>query len=164
MADSFAIAEYLEKTYPSPSLFPHGTIALQSLFDDALRTAAIRPIFKIVLYDIFSILNPASQPFFRSTREKNLGQALEDIAPKGDDAIAGWEKAKAGLGTVDTWYKKTNGPFLMGETVSWVDLVAASWLIWFKIIKPEKWKEIETWHDGRWTKVLRDLEQYTAIV
>ncbi|KAF9536581.1 hypothetical protein CPC08DRAFT_613849, partial [Agrocybe pediades] len=71
----------------------------------------------------------------------------------------GWDKFKAGLGKIDSWYAKNDskGPFLLGETISWADLVVASYTICLKISwgeDSEQWKDIASWHGGRWNNLL----------
>jgi hypothetical protein len=63
LSDSWVIAEYLDKEYPtSGPLFPQGTKALQKLFHDHLTGAMFRPILPILLPPILHILNEASRP------------------------------------------------------------------------------------------------------
>ena len=92
---------------------------------------------------------------------------MEDIAPQGDEAVAEWAAVKAEWGTVDSWYKKSGGPFIMGDTISWADFIVGSWLVWLRTIfsggDGQKWKDFESWHDGRWAKILDDLKEYQRI-
>lgn len=165
-SDSFAIAEYLEKTYPSPSLFPDNTSAFQSTVDDIVRDAGIKSLAQFILADIYLILNPESKPYFKRTREAAFGRALEDIAPKGEEGIEQWAAVKAGWDTVDAWYVKSGGPFVLGTTLSWADFAVASWLIWARSVwgeENQRWKDIVSWNDGRWEKVLNDLKEYQKV-
>ncbi|KJA20279.1 hypothetical protein HYPSUDRAFT_189028 [Hypholoma sublateritium FD-334 SS-4] len=166
VADSLLIAEYLEKTYPVPSLFPNNTIAFQSIFDNAVRDAALKPQRRFTIPDIFSVVSLQSKDYFRRTREAAFGKPLEEIAPQGDEAVAEWAVVKAGWGTIDSWYIKSGGPFILGDTVSWADFVVGSWLIWARTIwgeESQKWKDYASWHNGRWLKVLDDLKEYQRI-
>lgn len=161
------IAEYLEKTYPTPSFFPHNTIAFQSLFEDAVRGATqLKSQLRFAIPNIFLVVSPQSKDYFRRTREAAFGKSLEEIAPQGDEAVAEWAAVKAGWGTIDSWYIKSGGPFIMGDTISWADFVVGSWLIWARTIWGEdsqKWKDYASWHNGRWEKVLNDLKEYQRI-
>ncbi len=166
MHESFAIAEYLEKKHPSPSLFPNNTIAFQSIFDGAVHRTALKSVVGFVVYDIYQAVNPASKEYIRSTREAVFGKTLEDITPKGDEAIAQWAKVEAEWGTIDSWYKKSGGPYILGDTVSWADFVTACWVIsgrevWGK--DSQKWKDFSSWHGGRWGKLLEDLKEYQKV-
>lgn len=164
--DSFAIAEYLEKKHPSPSLFPNNTIAFQSTFDEAVQRTALKSVVGFILYDIYQIVNPASKEFIRRTREPMFGKPLEEIAPKGDEAVAQWAKVEAEWGVIDAWHKKSRGSYILGNTVSWADFVTACWIISARAAwgqDSQKWKDFASWHGGRWGKLLEDLKEYQKI-
>ena len=169
MADSQPIVEYLEKTYPeAPTLFPHNTLGLQTAFEQAYiqNSDAIRPFF---IPSVWERLNPPSQEYFRRTREARIGKKLEDWVPQGEDRERQWALVKNHFDQVEAWYSKNGGtgPFLMGETVTWADLVVAGSTLWLKIIWGENhpyWKEIEVWHGGRWKKLIDALEIYSVVV
>ena len=167
-ADSLAIAEYLEKTYPeAPSLFPNGTAAFQVLFQDALPAGALQPLGSFSAAAVHSVVNSASKAHIRRTREAAYGKPLEEIAPRGDAAVAEWAKVEAGWGTIAGWYAKSAGPFLLGPTVSWADFVVACWLVTARSVWGEdaqKWKDIAAWNGGRFAKLLDDLKKYQAVV
>ncbi|KJA29516.1 hypothetical protein HYPSUDRAFT_33009 [Hypholoma sublateritium FD-334 SS-4] len=168
VAESFAIAEYLEKTYPStPSLFPHGTIVFQELFNGAVPASALEPLGRFFVPEVYRVVNPASKEFIRRTREAAFGKALEDIAPTGDEAVAAWAKAEAGWGTIAAWYAKSGGPFLLGPTVSWADFYVVCWLITARSAlgeEDQRWKNIASWHGGRFVQLLDDLKEYQAVL
>ncbi len=63
--DSFEIAVYLDETYPTPPIFPHNTIALQSLVADAC-TAHIKSIFTLNLPGVLSQLNSTNRTYYES--------------------------------------------------------------------------------------------------
>jgi len=169
MADSQPIVEYLEKTYPeAPTLFPHNTLGLQTAFEQAYdhNSNAVGPF---LISRIWERLNSPSQEYYRRTREARIGKKLEDRLPQGEDRERQWALVKIDFDKVEAWYSKNGGtgPFLMGETLTWADLVVAGSTLWLKIIWGEDhpdWKEIETWHSGRWKKLIDALEIYSAVV
>jgi len=166
ISDSVLIAEYLEKTYPSsPSIFPNNTIGLQLPFSDALQPN-LEALWTFILPPSGLKLNPPSVAYFRRTREATFGKTLEDLVPKGDDAVAQWAKLKDGLGKVDAWYAKSGGPYLLGNTASWADIVVACYFIWMRIIWGEdsqEWKDISSWHEGRWKGLIDNFKKYETI-
>ncbi|KJA18771.1 hypothetical protein HYPSUDRAFT_917542 [Hypholoma sublateritium FD-334 SS-4] len=147
LADSFAIAEYLEKTYPdTPRLFPGNSAGLQATIDAALH--------------------PRSAAFFRSAREIDFGMPLDDVLPKGDEAVTEWAKFRDDLGKVDAWYAKSGGPFLMGSAVSWADFAVAGSLVWMRTVwgkESTEWKDIASWQGGRWKMLFENLTQYETV-
>ena len=92
---------------------------------------------------------------------------MEDIIPTGESAVQAWEKFKNSLQEIDGWFSKTDhtGPFIMGDVISWGDIIAGSYLIWMKLVygeESQQWKEISSWNGGRWGNLLQSLDKYTA--
>ncbi|KAF8157811.1 hypothetical protein B0H34DRAFT_706156 [Crassisporium funariophilum] len=171
ISDSVVIAEYLEKQYPNtPSLFPHGTEGLQNAFAEAYANQ-LEPLWQFILPATCLKLNPPSEAYFRRTREQSFGKKLEDLVPKGQAWAEEWAKVQDGLGKVDAWLSKDSGgqrkgPFVLGDTISWGDLVIASYTIWLKIVWGEnskEWKDISGWHGGRWVKLVDALGKYETV-
>ena len=169
ISDSMLIAEYLEKTYPdTPQLFPHHTIALQTMFEVAFG-GSLDALWSFIILATSAKLRPRGAEYYRRTREKAFGKPIEDIAPTGDAAIAQWAKFKDGLGKVDEWYAKSggDGPFLLGETPSWGDIIVVSYLVWLRTTWGEdssQWKDISSWNGGRWARIVEALKRYETIV
>ncbi|KAH9475228.1 Glutathione S-transferase-like protein ustS [Psilocybe cubensis] len=189
LADSLRIVEYLEHAYPpspsSPSLFPNNTHALQVAFTTAYNvTTRDDGVADFIVPAVYTKLNVASQPYFRRTREERFGKRLEDVFPKpgSEEDKAGWSKFKEVTGILDGWYAKTDifgedsegktvaerrTPFLMGDTLSWGDLVIAGYTIWLRIIWGEdsdKWQDMMTWHGGRWKTLMANLKKYETVL
>ncbi|KAJ3517323.1 hypothetical protein NLJ89_g584 [Agrocybe chaxingu] len=169
VSDSFAIAEYLDKTYPdTPKLFPNDTTALQAAFTEAFR-AKLAPLWAFILPAVCTILNPRSEEYFRRTREATFGKTLEELVPKEEVAVAEWAKYQNALTEVGKWYEKNGGkgPYLLGDTLSWGDLVVAGYTVWLRIIWGEdssQWRDIESWNEGRWKVLIDSLREYETVV
>ncbi|KAF5317734.1 hypothetical protein D9619_012627 [Psilocybe cf. subviscida] len=168
MADSAPIAEYLEKQYPdTPTVFPNGTQGLQLFFEDSINIH-LEPLYPFILPEVFHILNPISQEFYRRTREKAYKKTLEELVLKGEEAVDAWAKSKAGFSKVAERYAKcqTQGPFLMGDTVSWADFVLSGDLIWYRCAlgeDSEKWQEIRTWDGGFWGRFVDAMKKFEQV-
>lgn len=127
--DSRAIADLLEKDHPSPSLHLDSPYlakleALMPNLMPAVRGNYIPQIPK-------RLLNEASVPYWYRTREEKVGMkldALEDTEG-GDKA---WAQAAPLLHQVTDWLNENDGPFFMGDTVSYADFVWAGFLIFFR--------------------------------
>ncbi|KIM41198.1 hypothetical protein M413DRAFT_445896 [Hebeloma cylindrosporum] len=169
ISDSIRIAEYLERTYPdTPQVFPHNTLPLQDAFVVAFA-GNLTALWNFIIPAICDKLSPRSEEYFRRTREKSFGKAMEDIVPKGEVAVAEWAKFKEGMGKIDAWYAKNRGkgPFLLGETPSWGDIVIASYFLWMRIVWGEdsqQWKDVSTWNNGRWAGIVEALKKYETVV
>ena len=63
-------------------------------------------------------------------------------------------------------YEKAEEVFLKGNDSGWADFVTTSWLLAVKLLyggDSREWRYTETWHDGRWTKLIKDLEPCSHI-
>lgn len=169
MADSLLIAKYLDKTYPdTPKLFPHDSFAVIHGFNTAY-TARLAPINPFIIPRVNLKLNPASEVYFRRTREEDFGKRLEDVIPTGEEGEKEWKKMEDGLHVVAGWLKSNEaaGPFVMGNTVSYADCVLAAFTVWMKLIFGEdskEWKDVKSWDEGRWEKVIEVMKDYSAVV
>jgi glutathione S-transferase len=169
LADSIAIVEYLEKTYPNtPSVFPNETAGLQKAFQATFEDS-IGAIWQFILPAVYPKLDPASQDYFRRSREAFFGKKLEDVTPTGDARIEEWGKFEKGLAKIDSYLALSDkkGPFMLGDTISWSDLVVFSFLYWLKLIWGEdskEWKDIASWNGGRWEAHINALKKYHTVV
>jgi len=165
--DTWEIAVYLEKQYPdTPSLFYNNTHALQAAFLDAYNDS-LASLWPFIVPPLRSIFIPRTEEYFVKTREMAFGVTFDELLPKGDRAVAEWAKLKADLGKVDTWFGKTDPeePFMLGNKISYVDLVVVGYIRWWKTIWGEnskEWRDIASWHGGRWSNLLVALDQYTT--
>ena len=167
IADSFVIADYLEKTYPdTPLVFPNETAGLQRAFITTFEKN-IDSVWSFIIPATNFRLNPASEEYFRRTREISFGQKLEDVIPTGNTRTEEWGKFEQGLTKIHSYLALTKGPYMLGDTISWSDFVLFSFIYWFKLIWGEdskEWKDIASWNDGRWEALIRGLEKYHTVV
>jgi len=164
IADSFLIAEYLDATYPTGNaLFPAGTKPVIAAFESGIVNA-LGGLFMQQLALSCSILNPSSEAYFRRTREAQFGKKIEEFSPEGATRDADLAKGKEAFAAVDGWLAKSEGKFVLGNTVSYADGILAGWFIWIKLTNPN-WKEIASWHNGRWATYLDNFEKagYTVV-
>ena len=87
--DSFAIALYLEDTYPDlPSLFGGEGGQKMAHFIDRWANAVVdKQLVRFCLLDIYNRLDEKDQPYFRATREKRFGCALEEVPDHSPDRL-----------------------------------------------------------------------------
>lgn len=92
IADSWVIAEYLEKTYPDrPSIFG-GAVgkALSRFYANWADTVMQPAMVPLVLLDIFNQLHEKDRAYFRASREERLGKTLEEIVADREQRVAGF--------------------------------------------------------------------------
>ncbi|ESK89789.1 hypothetical protein Moror_16802 [Moniliophthora roreri MCA 2997] len=168
LADSIQIAEYLEQTYPSAPekvLFPPGTKALQHAFTDGVKARLLPTLGPIALQSEAEMLNPRSEEYFRRTRVEMYGRELMEMELPKEKKEALWKQVEAAFGTVNSWIGKEDR-FVMGDRVCFVDFSLAGMLVWCKVMwgeDSEEWKRIVGWHDGRWGRLVKDLEEYDRL-
>lgn len=129
--DSWAIALYLEDTYPdNPSLFGgqggHASAAL-------VRQWALQSVFAscapLAILPVWSLLDDTDKAYFRETREKRFGKTLEEVCGDKDariDAVrASVNPLRAMLGTQ---------PFIGGDGPLYHDHMVFGPLQWLRCV------------------------------
>ena len=147
IADSWAIANYLEDTYPDkPSLFGGtGGRAMARMINSwgNLLAASMAPF---IVADVHSQLGPVDQAYFRESREKRFGKKLEDVVADRDARVEAWRK------TLEPLRVTLNAqPFIGGDTPNYGDYIVFGPFQWaratspFKFLKPDDpvfaWRE-----------------------
>ena len=130
VAGSDAIARYLDRTYPDTArVVPKDTEALHAAFQHSFSGLLLgRDMLSIMIPAVHDALNPASQAYFRKTREKRFGK-LEELAPAGSEKRAKhWQGVKNAFHTIGTWMNVDGEEllFLGGNKVCQADLGVAA--------------------------------------
>ncbi len=151
MHDSLPIALFLERTYAGdahPRLFPRGdeSYAL-AMAVQALVFAAQREAQTTIIPRIRHILDDRGAEYFVRTRTNDFGKPLAEVEPTGAAAEAAWKKTAARLKDVIRALQPppapltagstpsesaTRGPFFMGHTPSYADVIVLAFLAWFE--------------------------------
>jgi glutathione S-transferase len=135
VSDSWAIANYLEDSYPDrPSLFGgEGGRAMGRMLNWWGDTVVVGGIFPLIIVDIHSHLRPPDQAYFRQSRETRFGKTLEEIAADRDSRVAGFRK------TLDPMRLtlKTQA-FLGGAAPNYADHIVFGGFQWSRAISPFK--------------------------
>lgn len=148
IADSFAIANYLEDAYPDrPSLFGgEGGRAAARMLNWWGDIAVVGGMFPLIVADIFSHLRPEDQGYFRQSREARFGKTLEEVQANRDSAVAGFRK---GLDPMRLTLKTQ--PFLGGEAPNYADYIMFGGFQWaraisaFQLLTPDD--PVYAWRD-----------------
>ena len=87
--DSWAIAVYLESTYPErPSLFGGGAGQALSRFHASWADSVLSPsLLKLVVLDIWKHVAPQDRDYFRKSREERLGKTLEEVVAEREATV-----------------------------------------------------------------------------
>jgi glutathione S-transferase len=131
--DSWAIANYLEDTYPDrPSLFGgDGGRAMGRMINWWGDIAIVNGIFPMIGADIHGHLKPEDAVYFRRTREARLGRPLEEAAVGRDKEV---EKFRRSLDPLRLTLKTQ--PFLGGDAPNYADYIVFGGFQWARAMSP----------------------------
>lgn len=174
VSDSFNIARYLDKMYPSHAdgitFVPAGTAALQLAFETAFTGKVIMTVLPLLALDIGKAFAVEDYECWRSTRQEKMGLTVEGIAPVSEEAKAeAWKKALAGFAVVGGWLAANDGEgqkFVLGEKMSWTDLLIGNWLLMMRRMwgeKDERWQEVMALEGGRWKRCFELIVKYEYV-
>ena len=127
--DSWAIADYLDTTYPDrPRLFATPTERALCRFTEAWLFGALAPLlFPMIALDIHDHARPADRAYFRESREQRLGRSLEAAAAGREERLA---TVRASLSPLRLTLTVQGQRFVSGEQPGYADYIAAGFLLW----------------------------------
>ncbi|KAF2869997.1 hypothetical protein BDV95DRAFT_93860 [Massariosphaeria phaeospora] len=132
--ESWKIVQELEKQYPTPSLHLDDPITVQvrdriSSILDPIRGVLIPRMPR-------GLLSEPSGEYIVRTREKQFGMPLEQVEKElgGEQA---WKEVEQPAKEVAELLKKNGGPFFLGKTISYADMILASYLHFLKCVGGE---------------------------
>ena len=140
VSDSWAIATYLEDTYPDrPSLFGgDGGRAMGRMLNWWGDTVVIAGMFPMIVADIHGHLPPVDQVYFRQTREARFGRTLEEVAADREQRVTGFRKSLDPMRLT----LKTQ-PFLGGTAPNYADYIVFGGFQWARATSPFRLLEAE---------------------
>lgn len=122
MMDSGPIAQFLDSTYPSPSVQLTSDLGREI---EAKARGVVGKTFRVSLTPReVNVLSPRAQEFFRRTREAALGHPLEDLLEKEEKV---WSAMEDEIGSAGELMRtnKVDGPFVLGDRASYTDFFIA---------------------------------------
>lgn len=133
VADSFAIALYLEEAYPDrPSLFGGtGGEAMARFVERWSQLVLHSYLGQAALMDLFGMQDAENAAYFRKSREARYGRPLEDVAAGRDAGLAGFRASLEPLRSMLTYQ-----PFIGGESPLFADYVVAGAFQWVRVSSP----------------------------
>jgi glutathione S-transferase len=124
--DSWAIAEYLEEQYPTPTLFGGATGRAHALFVNSWADAVlVGGIARFIVRDLMDIIDPADHAYFRSSREARFGQSLEAVQAGREGRLAAFRDLLLPIRLVLRRQR-----WLGGAAPSYGDHIVAGTLMW----------------------------------
>ena len=135
VANSWAIANYLEDRYPDrPSLFGgDGGRAMGRMINWWGDIAVVGGMFPLIVADIPAHLKPVDAAYFRASREARFGKPLEEVVAGRDKAVEGFRRALDPMRLT----LKTQ-PFLGGDAPNYADYIVFGAFQWARVVSPFK--------------------------
>ncbi|KAI6102691.1 hypothetical protein EDD16DRAFT_1494576 [Pisolithus croceorrhizus] len=159
ITDSWEIAEYLDKTYPEKPVFSNKSKGLIRVFETAIFDI-LQPSIPFHFLRTSQVLNERSREYFVTTKAAQMRRKFSEFSPEGPKRDEHWAIIKRAMETLKEWYDKEEGKWLMGDIFSYADIITAQRLFWFKrILHDDEWEKIASWHDGRWGKLLANVDK-----
>ena len=118
--DTKKIAAELEKRHPSPSMHLDSSIIAEVEAAWLKFFTAIRGVFMPKIPQ--NLLNPTSATYFEETRAKRFGMPLSELGRTSGGESA-WQAAEPALKELGDILKRNGGPFTLGETVGFADMI-----------------------------------------
>jgi len=133
VADSFAIALYLDEAYPDrPTLFGGEGGKAMARFIERWSQLTIHPyIATVALADLHAMQDEVNGVYFRESREQRYGKPLEEVIAGRD---AGLSAFRASLEPLRATLALQ--PFLGGETPLFADYIVFGALQWGRVASP----------------------------
>ncbi|KAK7734351.1 hypothetical protein SLS57_000044 [Botryosphaeria dothidea] len=152
--DSMKIAHELEKRYPQQPLRLDSDLVPQVV---EIVPTIMGPLAGVVLPLVpRNILTEKSQPYFYETRKVRFGMSLDQFEKEKGGEQA-WAAAKEPLEKLAALLKKTDGPYFLGDQVSYADFIIVSLLRFAKVLRQDVFERIIA-HD----KAFDDLYRASA--
>ncbi|MGI2036436.1 glutathione S-transferase family protein [Rhizobium panacihumi] len=129
IADSFAIALYLDEAYPArPALFDGDGGRSMARFIERWSQLTLHPYIGVAtLMEEVGLLEPESATYFRKSREAKFGRTLEEVAQDRGAKLAAFRSALEPLRSMLTYQ-----PFIGGSSPLFPDYIVFGAFQWVR--------------------------------
>jgi glutathione S-transferase len=133
VSDSWAIATWLEDTYPSrPSLFGGAGGRAMARFLNSWADGVLHPgLARLIVADIETLLGPEDAAYFRESRERRFGMPLAQVVADRESRVEGFRKELHPLGVT-----LRAQPWLGGEAPNYADHIVFGGFQWARVSSP----------------------------
>jgi glutathione S-transferase len=124
--DSWSIAEYLEETCPTPTIFGGSIGRAHALFVNAWADSVLLGgIARFIVRDLLDVIDPKDKEYFRSSREARFGATLDQVQAGREDRLPAFRETLQPLRLVLRKQQWFGGP-----APSYADHIIAGTLMW----------------------------------
>ncbi|KAF8515796.1 hypothetical protein BU17DRAFT_93212 [Hysterangium stoloniferum] len=167
IADSLAIAEYLDAKYPDRPVLPKTGRALEHAFEEFFEHVPKMPLTIVMMGPVLEIQDARGKPYVAQTRWDWYNFKPSEISPEGPVREGHWNDVEKGLDKLAEVLDK-NGPdaewVAGGSEPTRADFIMVAFLIFVKIVSPDEWgKRIKPLNGGRWDKLLKKTEVWQTV-
>ena len=153
VGESLQIAKYLDETYPDkPSLFSSiENMHLTSLINLYMDPKILSILARIIVADVYKVIQPDDKIYFRATREKMLNKTLEEVEQESKKFIPIFQKE------INPFRKLLkNNDFFTGDKPTYCDYLLFGFFMWAKNSSKKQLLEKDDvlWH---WRDRMLDL-------
>ena len=128
MAESWDIANYLERSFPTsaPLFSSPAEYAMVKLMDAWFMAEVVRKLFRLYVLDVFNAARPQDKPYFRRSREARInGTSLETFTADRVQHLPALRESLAPLRA-----QLCTQPYLGGAKPNYADYIALSTFQW----------------------------------
>ncbi|KAF8515795.1 hypothetical protein BU17DRAFT_93211 [Hysterangium stoloniferum] len=168
IADSLAIAEYLDAKYPDRPILPKTGRALEQAFEQFFEIVPNKPIGRLMQGPTLQIQDARSKRYYAQTRWDRYNFKPSEISPEGPVRDGHWNEFEKGLDKLAE-VLDTSGPdaewVAGGSEPTRADFIMTAWLLWIKIVSPDEWEaKVKPLNGGRWDKLLKKTEAWQTVL
>ncbi|KAF8996517.1 hypothetical protein BDQ17DRAFT_1186057, partial [Cyathus striatus] len=167
VADSFAIAQYLDFTYPeTPTVVLQGTEELTLTSVDTF-VGKFCPLYMCLIRRMCAIFTPRTTEYL--SRKPYFGKSWAELMMFTDeDEMKCLKIVEGAMLEVHGKCKKTrmNALYVMADQPTFVDFTTAGMFVFIRTLvgeDSEMWEEILNWHGGHWGRLLEELKEWEVI-
>ena len=133
VANSFAIALYLDEAYPErPTLFCGDGGKAMARFVERWSQLTIHPyVTTAAIMDLHAMQDEANAAYFRQNREQRFGQRLEEVVAVRDAGLGAFRASLEPLRSMLAYQ-----PFIGGQSPLFADYIVFGALQWARIASP----------------------------
>ncbi|KAK7021803.1 hypothetical protein VNI00_017247 [Paramarasmius palmivorus] len=156
VSDSLRIAKYLDTTFPDTSQVAPADTGSQFLTSQEIMMR-LYPMYPLARPSIHKSHSEAG----KAVQERMYGLVME-LQP--EEKVALLEKGKQGF--MEVIDRAKGDVYLTGEHPVFIDFVLAAGGLIYRAtfgIDSAEWKEVASWKDGRWQRVVENMERYIQV-
>ena len=130
VSDSWAIAVYLDRSVPTPSILGGPSGQAHARFLNAWANSVMVPgIATLIVRDLLDVVAEKDRDYFRNSREARFGRTLEEVQAGREDRVAAFRASLTPLRVA-----LQGRPWLGGAAPSYADHIVAGTLMWPRCI------------------------------